>query len=57
PKDRASGGAGLGLSIAHRAVTLHHGHISAHNRKDGGLIVEIRLPVNPTAFASENLPL
>lgn len=46
PKDRSSGGAGLGLAIAHRAVTVHHGQIAAKNRKGGGLIVEIRLPFN-----------
>jgi len=43
-RDRRTGGAGLGLSIAARAVRLHHGTINAVNAKDGGLIVEIRLP-------------
>ena len=42
---RASGGAGLGLAIAHRAVTMHKGRIQAGNHPQGGLIVEIRLPV------------
>ena len=45
-RDRKTGGAGLGLSIAARAVLLHHGTIKATNAKDGGLVVEIRLPVS-----------
>jgi two-component system sensor histidine kinase CpxA len=44
-RDRKTGGAGLGLSIAARAVHLHHGTIKAANAVDGGLIVEIRLPI------------
>ncbi|MFZ1986481.1 MAG: ATP-binding protein [Desulfatitalea sp.] len=56
PKDRASGGAGLGLAIAHRAVTMHQGQISAKNREGGGLIVEIRLPLGPTAPENGFLP-
>jgi len=43
-RDRTTGGTGLGLSIAARAVRLHRGTIKASNAKDGGLIVEIRLP-------------
>ncbi len=43
-RNRASGGGvGLGLSIAHRAVLLHHGSISASNAAPG-LRVQIRLP-------------
>jgi two-component system sensor histidine kinase CpxA len=37
-------GAGLGLAIAERAVTLHHGTIHAVNNRDGGLTVFIALP-------------
>lgn len=44
-RDRKTGGTGLGLSIAARAVHLHHGTIEASNAIDGGLIVEIRLPI------------
>jgi signal transduction histidine kinase len=40
---RASGGAGLGLSIARRAIELHHGEIHAHNAGPG-LEVDIHLP-------------
>jgi two-component system sensor histidine kinase CpxA len=43
-RNRANGGGvGLGLSIAHRAVLLHHGVISASNAEPG-LCVQIRLP-------------
>jgi two-component system sensor histidine kinase CpxA len=42
-RDRASGGAGLGLSIARRAVELHQGVIRARNAQPG-LLVEIELP-------------
>jgi signal transduction histidine kinase len=44
-RDRKTGGTGLGLSIAARAVRLHHGTINASNAVDGGLIVEIKLPI------------
>ena len=43
-RDRSSGGIGLGLSIARRAVELHHGAIRARNAQPG-LEVEIELPV------------
>ena len=43
-RDRRTGGSGLGLSIAARAVHLHQGTIKAANAPDGGLVVEIRLP-------------
>ena len=38
------GGSGLGLSIAKRAVELHHGSIVAHNATPG-LRVEITIPL------------
>ena len=44
-RDRTTGGTGLGLSIAARAVRLHHGTIKAANAEEGGLVVEIRLPI------------
>jgi two-component system sensor histidine kinase CpxA len=43
-RNRLTGGAGLGLSIADRAIRLHNGQLRASNRKEGGLQVEIRLP-------------
>lgn len=44
-RDRTTGGTGLGLAIAARAVRLHGGSIQARNADDGGLIVEITLPL------------
>jgi two-component system sensor histidine kinase CpxA len=41
----AAQGSGLGLAIAERAVRMHDGSISARNAVDGGLIVELELPV------------
>lgn len=41
-----SEGAGLGLAIAERAVSVHRGKISAKNASEGGLIVEIDLPIS-----------
>jgi two-component system sensor histidine kinase CpxA len=38
-------GAGLGLAIAERAVNVHQGTIRAMNAPQGGLIVEIDLPL------------
>jgi signal transduction histidine kinase len=43
-RDRKSGGVGLGLSIARRAVELHKGKLQASNASPG-LLVEIDLPV------------
>jgi signal transduction histidine kinase len=43
-RGRSSGGVGLGLAIASRAVELHQGQISARNANPG-LLVEIELPV------------
>lgn len=39
-----SGGAGLGLAIAERAVNIHGGTIRAMNTPGGGLLVEMSLP-------------
>jgi len=45
-RDRQSGGAGVGLAIADRAVRLHGGSLRAFNAPDEGLIMEIQLPLN-----------
>jgi two-component system sensor histidine kinase CpxA len=47
-RDRASGGIGLGLSIARRAIELHRGSIRAKNAHPG-LEVVIDFPVKETA--------
>ena len=44
-RERKSGGVGLGLAIAQRAVFAHRGTIKAQNTNDG-LRVEIKLPLN-----------
>jgi len=44
-RGRQTGGVGLGLAITDRAVRLHHGTIRVANRPQGGLVVEIRLPL------------
>ena len=44
-RDRTSGGMGLGLAIASRAVELHRGRMTARNANPG-LIIEIELPVD-----------
>jgi two-component system, OmpR family, sensor histidine kinase CpxA len=46
-RNQQTGGAGLGLSIADRAIRLHGGQLRASNRKEGGLEVEIRIPAAP----------
>jgi two-component system sensor histidine kinase CpxA len=45
-RGRQTGGVGLGLSITDRAVRLHGGTIKVSNRPQGGLMVEIRLPLS-----------
>ncbi|BCA80849.1 ATP-binding protein [Desulfuromonas sp. AOP6] len=45
-RDRQSGGTGIGLAIAERAVRLHNGSVTAANAQGGGLLVTIRLPLD-----------
>ncbi len=40
-----TGGFGVGLAIADRAVRLHGGSIVVTNRPDGGLVVRMRFPI------------
>jgi two-component system, OmpR family, sensor histidine kinase CpxA len=47
-RGRQTGGVGLGLAITERAVRLHGGTVRAANRPEGGLMVEIRLPLDLT---------
>lgn len=43
-RQRDSGGHGIGLAIAEKAVRRHKGEITAHNTEGGGLRVDIQLP-------------
>ena len=45
-RNRKTGGYGLGLAIAQRAVHFHNGTITATNQTTGGLCVTVLLPVN-----------
>jgi two-component system sensor histidine kinase CpxA len=45
-RNRSSGGHGLGLAIAASAVRRHGGRISASNRAEGGLEVQVILPAS-----------
>jgi two-component system, OmpR family, sensor histidine kinase CpxA len=44
-RQRSTGGYGVGLAITERAVRLHGGAVSARNAAEGGLVVEMRLPL------------
>ena len=46
-----TGGFGVGLAIADRAVRLHGGNIIAANRSNGGLVVRMRFPVAGGEYA------
>jgi two-component system sensor histidine kinase CpxA len=46
-RGRLTGGVGLGLAIAQRAIRFHGGRVAASNRSEGGLLVEIHLPLIP----------
>lgn len=53
-RQRETGGFGVGLAIADRAVKLHHGELKALNRPDGGTTMQMRLPcVSVKANASQ----
>jgi two-component system sensor histidine kinase KdpD len=45
-KDAKTGGTGLGLSIVKGFVTAMGGKISVENRKNGGAIFTIKIPLN-----------
>ncbi len=51
-RGRQTGGVGLGLAITERAVRFHGGKVRAFNRPEGGLMVEIRLPL----ISAEQIP-
>ena len=49
-RGRQTGGVGLGLAITERAVRFHGGCVAAANRAEGGLMVEIHLPLIPATL-------
>jgi two-component system sensor histidine kinase CpxA len=57
-RGRQTGGVGLGLAITERAVRFHGGRVAAFNRPEGGLLVEIHLPLLPgSASATHSEPV
>jgi len=52
-RGRQTGGVGLGLAITERAVRFHGGSVAATNRAEGGLLVEIHLPLMPASTGAE----
>lgn len=58
-RGRQTGGVGLGLAITERAVRFHGGHVTAANRAEGGLMVEIHLPLieSQVDAAVESIPV
>jgi two-component system sensor histidine kinase CpxA len=54
-RGRQTGGVGLGLAITERAVRFHGGRVAAANRAEGGLMVEIHLPLMPAAASEEEV--
>lgn len=54
-RDRDSGGNGIGLAITARVVALHGGTVQAQNHSDGGLVMEIRLPLSRPGDAAQGV--
>ncbi|MGH6680191.1 MAG: ATP-binding protein [Bradyrhizobium sp.] len=44
-RNRSTGGVGLGLTIARQAIRREGGRVTLSNRPEGGLRVEVVLPV------------
>jgi len=55
-RNRASGGAGLGLSICHNIVAAHDGTINAKASPLGGVLIEIILPLFNTKIVKGETP-
>jgi two-component system sensor histidine kinase CpxA len=57
-RGRSTGGVGLGLAITEQAVRLHGGSVRASNLPEGGLSVEIRLPLQvATGIGTHSQPV
>lgn len=52
-RGRSTGGVGLGLAITDQAIRLHGGSVRASNLAEGGLLVEIRVPLQVAGAARE----
>jgi two-component system sensor histidine kinase CpxA len=52
-RGRATGGVGLGLAITEQALRLHGGSVRASNSPEGGLSVEIRIPLQPSVTKNQ----
>jgi two-component system sensor histidine kinase CpxA len=48
-----TGGFGVGLAIAERAVRLHQGEMSAHPREGGGTTIRMTLPTIETKVGAK----
>lgn len=48
-RQRDTGGFGIGLAIAERAIRLHHGQVYAINRKGGGITMVVTLPCDESS--------
>ena len=45
PTETNGNGSGLGLAITDRVVRMHNGTIEAYNAREGGLVIDIHLPL------------
>lgn len=45
-RGKETGGTGLGLAITESAIRMHNGTVRADNSPDGGLVIEINLPLS-----------
>jgi len=52
-RERETGGTGLGLAITAAAVRFHGGTVRATNSSEGGVIIEISLPVLPAGVETK----
>jgi len=51
-RSQETGGFGVGLAIAERAVKLHGGQVSGRNRSGGGAVIRMQFPSAKTAAGS-----
>ena len=56
-RGRSTGGVGLGLAITDQAIKLHGGSVRASNLPEGGLLVEIRIPLQSSGVREQHSPL